>query len=224
LCQGLRAAVSPGIEIVVHWVGQSKQPGGETVTLADALMRGKLDVAFMRPEARAPDLIYRLVRKEPLVAVLPSDHRLASREAIDAREIASETFISVSHTAPTLRIVIDDYLKRIGLDIRPDHEVDNIAMAMSLVASTRGVALLPAYVRNFMPWSVISRPIMGDPPTIDLVIGYSKANASPTLKLFLSRADELIGRVSKRLSDPADEAKEREESRQETREKTRPSR
>jgi len=174
--------------------------------LADALMRGKLDVAFMRPEARASDLTYRLVRKEPLVAVLPSDHRLASREAIDAREIAGETFISVSHTAPTLRIVIDDYLKRIGLDIRPDHEVDNIAMAMSLVASTRGVALLPAYVRNFMPWSVISRPIMGDPPTIDLVIGYSKANASPTLKLFLSRADELIGRVSKRLSDPADES------------------
>ena len=172
--------------------------------LADALMRGKLDVAFMRPEAQAPDLVYRLVMKEPLVAVLPSDHRLASREAIDTREIAGETFISVSNTAPTLRVVIDDYLKRTGLDIKPDHEVDNLAMAMSLVASTRGVALLPAYARNFLPWSVISRPIKGDPPTIDLVIGYNKANASPTLKLFLSRADELIARVSKRLNNPAD--------------------
>jgi hypothetical protein len=40
-------------------------------------------------------------------------------------------------------------------------------------------------------------------PTIDLVIGYNKANPSPTLQLFLSRADELIARVSKRLSDPA---------------------
>jgi LysR family transcriptional regulator, hca operon transcriptional activator len=172
--------------------------------LADALMRGKLDVAFMRPEAQAPDLAYRLVMKEPLVVVLPSDHRLALREAVDIREIASETFISVSHTAPVLRVVIDDYLKRSGLEITPDHEVDNLAMAMSLVASTRGVALLPAYARNFLPWSVISRPIRGEPPTIDLVIGYNKANASPTLKLFLSRADELIARVSKRLSDPAD--------------------
>ena len=44
----------------------------------------------------------------------------------------------------------------------------------------------------------------GDPPTIDLLIGYNKANASPTLKLFLSRADELIARVSRKLSDPAD--------------------
>jgi LysR family hca operon transcriptional activator len=172
--------------------------------LADALMRGKLDVAFMRPEAHAPDLAYRLVAKEPLVVVLPSDHRLASRKAIDIGEVAGETFISVSNTAPVLRVVIDDYLQRSGLDIKPDHEVDNLAMAMSLVASTRGVSLLPAYARNFLPWSVISRPLRGDPPTIDLVIGYNRANASPTLKLFLSRADELIARVSRKLSGPAD--------------------
>jgi LysR family hca operon transcriptional activator len=172
--------------------------------LADALVRGRLDVAFMRREEQAPDLVYRLVTKEPLVVVLPSDHRLASRRAIDMREIAGETFIGVSSTAPALRVVIDDYLRGTGLDIRPEHEVDNLAMAISLVASTRGVALLPAYARNFLPWSVISRPIEGDPPTIDLVIGHNKANGSPTLKLFLSRADELIARVGRRLSDPAE--------------------
>jgi LysR family transcriptional regulator, hca operon transcriptional activator len=43
---------------------------------------------------------------------------------------------------------------------------------------------------------VVSRPIKGEPPTVDLVIGYHKANASPILKLFLSRIDELIARVS----------------------------
>jgi LysR family hca operon transcriptional activator len=107
----------------------------------------------------------------------------------------------VSKTAPTLRVVIDDYLERSNLGIRPDHEVDNLAMAMSLIASTRGVALLPAYAQNFLPSSVISRPIKGDVPTIDLVIGYHRANASPTLKLFLSRVGELIARVSKKFSD-----------------------
>jgi len=164
--------------------------------LAVALMRGKLDVAFLRREAEAPDLVFKLVTKEPLVVVLPSDHRLASGDAIDPHEIAGETFISVSNTAPTLRVVIDDYLRRCGIDIRPDHEVDNLAMAMSLVASTRGVALLPAYAQNFLPWSVISRPIKGDAPTIDLVVGYHRANTSAILKLFLSRVDDLIARVS----------------------------
>ncbi|MBA1142751.1 LysR family transcriptional regulator [Mesorhizobium neociceri] len=162
--------------------------------LADALMRGRLDVAFMRPEAQTPDLVYRLVTKEPLVAVLPDDHRLAARDVIDPRDIVGETFVSVSNTAPALRVVINDYLERSKLNITPDHEVDNLAMAMSLIASTRGVAFLPAYARNFMPRSVVSRPLKGDAPTIDLVVGYHKANASPTLKLFLSRVDELITR------------------------------
>jgi LysR family hca operon transcriptional activator len=115
------------------------------------------------------------------------------------REIAGETFISVSNTAPVLRVAIDEYLKQSGIDIIPHHEVDNLAMAMSLIASTRGIALLPAYAKNFLPWSVVIRPLKGVPPTIDLVIGYSNANTSPILKLFLSRADELVARVSQRV-------------------------
>jgi LysR family hca operon transcriptional activator len=81
--------------------------------------------------------------------------------------------------------------------------------AMSLVASTRGVAFLAAYAQNFLPWSVISRPIKGDAPTIDLVIGYHRANASPTLKLFLSRLDELIARVSKKFGAGEERAPQR---------------
>jgi LysR family transcriptional regulator, hca operon transcriptional activator len=164
--------------------------------LADALMRGKLDVAFLRPEAKTAGLIYRVVTKEPLVVILRSDHRLASREFIDPKEIAGETILSVSKTAPVLRTVIDDYLKRSGIDIRPEHEADNPAMAMSLVASARSVALLPAYAQNFLTGSLISRPLGGEVPTIDLVVGHNKANTSPILKLFLSGIDDLITRVA----------------------------
>ena len=171
--------------------------------LADALMRGKLDLAFLRPEPNVVDLTFKTVTKEPLVVIMPGDHRLASQKAIRVQKIAGETFISVSNTAPVLRTVIDEYLKRSGIDITPDHEADNLAMAMSLVASTRGVALLPAYAQNFLPWSVISRPLDGDVPTIDLVIGYSNANTSPILKLFLSRVDDLIARVSQKSVDPS---------------------
>jgi hypothetical protein len=36
----------------------------------------------------------------------------------------------------------------------------------------RGVTLLSAYAKNFLPWSVTSRPLAGDDaPTIDLVAG-----------------------------------------------------
>jgi len=166
--------------------------------LAGALVRGKLDVAFLRPETPAADLVFKLVTTEPLVVVLPSDHRLASHEAIHPQDLVGETFIGVSHTAPVTRGVIDAYVRRSGIDIRPDHEADHLAMAMSLIASTRGVALLPAYAQNLLPRSLISRPLQGDVPTIDLVVGYSTMNTSPILKLFLSRIDDLIARVSKK--------------------------
>jgi LysR family hca operon transcriptional activator len=58
---------------------------------------------------------------------------------------------------------------------------------MSLIASTKGVALLPAYAKTFLPDSVTTRPLLGDAPTIDLSVGYRKANDSPLLQLFLSR-------------------------------------
>jgi LysR family transcriptional regulator, hca operon transcriptional activator len=179
----------PNIEVTVS--------SGYSPDLAEALVSGRLDAAFMRREAQRPGLTFETVTKEPLVVVLPSDHRLASRDVIAPQELASERFINVANTAPALRVVIDDYLKRSGLDLRPEHEVDNLAMAMSLVASTRSVALLPAYARNFLPWSVTSRPIGGAPPTIDLVVGYSRENPSSILKLFISRLDALIARVSK---------------------------
>ena len=159
--------------------------------LAQALLRGKLDLAFMRPEAQMPVLDYKVIVKEPLIVALPSDHRLASQDAIVLQDIAGETFIGMSNTAPTLRVIIDEYLEQSGLGLQQTHRVDNLAMAMSLIASTRGVALLPTYAKNFLPWAVTSRPLAGDAPTIDLVIGYNKTNTSPVLGLFLSRIDQL---------------------------------
>jgi LysR family hca operon transcriptional activator len=166
--------------------------------LANALSNGRIDAAIIRREESALDLVYEVLVQEPLVVVLPSDHHLAALEAISLQDIVGETFLTVSDTAPALRVVIDDYLKRSRIEIKPSHEVDNLAMAMSLVASTRGVALLPSYAQNFLPWSVTSRPLKGDTPTIDLVLGYKKGNKSPILTLLLSRLDELVARVSKK--------------------------
>jgi LysR family hca operon transcriptional activator len=166
--------------------------------LAEALSNGKVDAAFMRREEGARDLAYELLVKEPLVMVFRSDHRLAALEAISPEDIKGEKFVSVSSTAPVLRVVIDDYLTRSGMNITPDHEADHLAMGMSLIASTRGVGLLPAYAQNFLPSSVTSRPLKGEAPTIDLVLGYNKANQSPILKLLLSRLDELVARVLKK--------------------------
>ena len=179
----------PGIEVTIS----SKH----SPQLADGLTTGKLDAAFLRPEERYPDLVYKVLVREPLIVVLPSAHRLASRRAIGLKDLAGETFIGMADQAPVLRSIIEDYIGRSGIDLKSTHAGEYLSMAMSLVASTRGVALLPNYARNFLTRSVTSRPLAGEAPSIDLVLGYHKANDSPLLRTLLSRVDEMIRHVSK---------------------------
>jgi LysR family transcriptional regulator, hca operon transcriptional activator len=137
------------------------------------------------------DLGYHVVDREPLIVLMPNDHRLTAKKAISPRELVGEIFIGGSGKAGVLRAVTEDYLRRSGVDIKLDHGVDNLAMAMFLVASTRRLALMPAYAKNLLPSSVVSRPLEDTAPTIAVAVGYSKSNVSPILKLFLSRLDEL---------------------------------
>jgi LysR family hca operon transcriptional activator len=159
--------------------------------LADAVQRGEIDLGFLRVEPR-PDVSYQVIAAEPLVVILPSDHRLAAQREIDPHDLEGEIFVGFSDVPHVLRNVVADYLERVGVRITPSHFIDNFAMGMSLVASTRGVALLPAYVEPLLPWSVVSRPLKGTPPTIDLAVGYRRDNTSPVLKTFLDGIDQII--------------------------------
>jgi LysR family hca operon transcriptional activator len=159
--------------------------------LGDALQSGEIDLGFLRIEPR-PDVSYQVIAAEPLVAILSSDHRLAAQAEIDPHDLEGEVFVGFSDVPHVLRGVVDDYLRCNGVDLDPSHRIDNFAMGISLVASTRGIALLPAYVEPLLPWSVVSRPLKGEPPTIDLAVGYRGDNPSPVLRTFLSNIDELI--------------------------------
>jgi LysR family transcriptional regulator, hca operon transcriptional activator len=177
----------PNIEIRVS--------SGFSVTLAEDLKQGRVDIAFLRHEPD-PDLAFKLVLKEPLVAILSRDHVLAVGKTFDARNLASETFIGISEIPRVLRGAVNTYLKRSGIKVAPRFEIDNFAMAMSLVMSERGVALLPISIEAYLPPPIVSRRLKGEQPTVDLMIGYRKGNASPILKTFLSRIDGLIGRAA----------------------------
>jgi LysR family hca operon transcriptional activator len=165
--------------------------------LAGALMRGKVDLAFMRREEQAPGLAFKSLIKEPLVAVLPNGHRLAAQKHIRPQDLAAEPFVMPTKVAPALKVVIDAYARKNGIAFQSEFEAENLSMAMSLTVSTGGLTLLPAYARNLLSPAVTTRPLQGEAPTIDLVIGYSKSNTSPVLKRFLSRADELIARMTR---------------------------
>jgi LysR family hca operon transcriptional activator len=184
----------PGIEITL-----SSQSSPD---LASALMRGKVDVAFLRREAQAPGLAFKPLIREPLVAVLPTGHRLAAQKEISLRDIAGEVYITPTRAAPVLKAVIDSYATKSGITLKPEYDAENLSSAMSLVASTGGVTLLPLYAQNLLSPSVVLRRLKGNAPTIDLVMGYSRSNTSPLLKRLLARSDELVKKVAQTMRSP----------------------
>src|ERR1700716_1634875 len=186
---GILRAELPSTEVVIH--------SQDSPDLAAGLMRGKIDLAFLRPEKQAPGLKFKPLRKDPLVVLMPHDHALTARRSIRPQDISGETLIGVSPIrAPTLWAVINDYVKRTGIAVKRVHQAENIAMAFSLLASTGGVSLLPLYAQNLLPKTVVIRPIQGAAPMVDLVIGYNEANTSPLLKFLVSKVDEIKFQVS----------------------------
>jgi LysR family transcriptional regulator, hca operon transcriptional activator len=173
----------PGIEI--------RLSSDYSPVLAKALMRRKLDAAFMRPEEHMGDLACRRVRTDPLVFVFPSDHPLASQAAVAPQEIVNETFYLPSKAAPAVRRAVLEYFNRAGIDLKPEHEVHNVVHAISMITSARAVMMLPAYAKQYLPASITTRPVKGEVPTLDLVIAYHKANNSPILKLLLANVGKL---------------------------------
>src|SRR5271157_1677256 len=66
--------------------------------------------------------------------------------------------------------------------------LDGVAVVFDLTGDTDFddcvVHRFSVSAKNFLKWSVISRPLKGEAPTIDLVVGYHKANTSPILRTF----------------------------------------
>lgn len=162
----------------------------QSPSLADAIQRGDVDLGFLRVEPR-PDVSYEVVAKEPLRVIMPNDHRLASVGDIDPAELARETFIGYSEIPHVLRDVIAQYFASCNVQVSSSYWLDDYGTGISLISSTRGVAILPAYVEPLLPWTIVSRQLKGTQPTIDLAVGYRTDNPSPILKTFLENIEQI---------------------------------
>jgi LysR family hca operon transcriptional activator len=159
--------------------------------IGEAIQRGEIDLGFCRREPQ-PDVTYKVIAHEPILVFMNRDHPLAACSAIDVRDIDTASFIGYSETPHVLRGIVERYCRDLGVVMSPTHFLDGIATGISLVASTGGVTLLPAYVEPLLPPSVVSRPLAGNVPVIEIAAGYRADNPSPVLRYFLENIEQLI--------------------------------
>lgn len=136
-----------------------------------ALLRGEIDVAFMRRPVHSSELKSEVVLTEPLVVVLPASHPLAALERIPPEKLNNEPFISTHpQFSGQVHSVVEAWFDSHGLHRKVAQVATNILLNLNLVGMGLGYALLPAYVASLASSAICTRPIEGEPPGIDLLM------------------------------------------------------
>jgi DNA-binding transcriptional LysR family regulator len=126
----------PGVELTVR-----EQSSEE---LAEMLRADELDLAFLSVTERVEShgLGLQQLVSEELVAVLPTDHRLAERRRIRMAELSGEKFISYREGS-RLREVLISAGRDAGFEPHVTLESNESPRIRRLVARGLGVAILP---------------------------------------------------------------------------------
>ncbi len=161
----------------------------------DRLVQGDVDVAFLRPPARSPEVALTMVRLEPLVAVLPLDHPLAGKE-IDLIQLKDEEFIGYSRTMDVgIRSAVVHACATAGFIPRYTSKTTSSPMLISMIAAGKGVTLFSSAWARVARSGVAYSPIRDASATTMLAIGVVRDRSSSLTRAFIDAALQAARRL-----------------------------
>ncbi|HTW08517.1 MAG TPA: LysR family transcriptional regulator [Acidimicrobiales bacterium] len=138
------------------------------------LRSGTIDVAivvepFGRGHAPEDGLYRRHLLADPFRVVLPRNHVLARKRAVDLVSLAKERWIGVSSCPGSCQQVVSDACRRAGFDPAYNLEADEYPTAQGFVAAGLGVALVPLLALGAAAHAGVAvRRVSGDQPVRDV--------------------------------------------------------
>lgn len=169
---------------------------GEMLTPAQvaALREHTLDLAFLRPPVRDPGLDVRVLRKEPLIAVLPAAHPLAGKSRLRLADLRDERFITYpSQHRSVVYEAVFDACQRAGFTPTHTLEVTETSTLVVFVAAGLGVALVPASVQHLNITGAVYLPLAGTTQEVELAVATRAEDDSAHVGRVLSRIHQLVG-------------------------------
>lgn len=164
-----------------------------TPSQVEALLDHRLDISFLRPPVRNPDLRVEVLRSEPLVVVLPEAHPLAGRDAVPLDALVDDPFITYpSHQRSVVYDAVFDVCRAAGFTPTGGMEVAETSTLVSFVAAGLGVALVPASVCALQITGAVYRPLVGPPAEVELAVATRVHDESPHVARVLARTKELV--------------------------------
>jgi DNA-binding transcriptional LysR family regulator len=159
----------------------------EAARQLEQLADGRLDIGFLRKPARCPlGISAVIIAREPVVIVLPSEHRLAKKGSIAAAMLAEERFL-----APTFETEIGLFQHTVALGQQGNFVariVDRIAdifTTVTLVAAGAGVAIVPQSCSCLRIPGVVYKPLSQGTKSVEFAVAFRREERAPAVKAFI---------------------------------------
>lgn len=159
-----------------------------------SLVRGELDVGFVRLQAGTPPagIVLREVARNPLRLVVNAAHRLAGAAQVRLAELAGEDFISFPADVCTdLPGVLRALCRQAGFEPRIVQTAREATTQIGLVAAGLGVAVLPAPLESVRIARVRYLALAEPEAQFRLALAIREGEPVPTLGGFLEVLESL---------------------------------
>ena len=170
----------------------------------EALTSGKIDVGFTRPLEPPFDTRLRedLLYQDPIVAVLPRSHPLATNRKLQLAQLAGEPFV-INDRANSPRLH-DNILALCASAGFSPNIVNASAMwsgVLTLVESGEGIAFVPSGVRHLRTRDLVFCELLPHTSYVGLSLAWNPENAGPIQQGFLRLVRENKDRIRRSSSD-----------------------
>jgi DNA-binding transcriptional LysR family regulator len=175
----------PTVEVQLRWFPVTEQ--------VNALERGDVDISFVRPVTEFDGIASETILKERFVLALPSDHPLASDDAVNLKDCADERFIVYTQRlAPDFYAMILRLCAVAGFVPQVALEVGQVYTTLGLVSSGAGIAFVPESVQRVRFENVTYKPLKGRQPKIEVLLAWKQSNPSRLLTAFVDTAKRAV--------------------------------
>lgn len=150
-------SVASGVAVELHDLSTPAQ--------VDALLDGRIHIGIIQNVSIDGRVRTHLLRREPMLVVLPVGHPLADRPSVCVEELATETLILGPEglDAPVARPLVDECTV-LGVHLRVAQQVADRKSVSVLVASGVGVTIILGPRARRTPPGVVTRPLVGRAP------------------------------------------------------------
>ncbi len=162
-----------------------------------ALEREYIQVGLLRLPISAPMLNVEVVRREPIVCVLPEEHPLATQQRIAVSSLADEPFVLQSSLRGAgYYIQLMNLCLASGFSPNVIQEVTEMHTIVSLVAAGMGVSLVPLSARYLRSQGVVYRELEGTPTITEMAVAWPRISRSAIVQNFLTVARETTANLT----------------------------